>query len=357
MLWVLTGTRPDIIKLAPVLWELDRRELPYLWVHSGQHYDDVMSKSFFDIVVRRRPDFTLPALTASAPAEKLSRIRHGLAELRSDCSLMVVQGDTLTALAGAIFARNRGIPIVHVEAGLRSGDIRTPEELIRISIDNIASLLLASTAYGLTNLEHEELLGKNILVGNTIVETLTSVLQRGRVDLSKHRWADKFILLTMHRTENLANLAAIDELFTALRKLVWCGYQIVFPIHPHTQSVFDASTVAYRGVLATLRPQDYPTFLSMLEAAKLVVTDSGGIQEEAYLLGVPCVTIRPSTERQETVDAHANVLVDIAHTPAAKIETLITTRLSSPRNWGRDAYGNGNAAANIVNAMKTEYGI
>lgn len=357
MLWVLTGTRPDIIKLAPVCWELDQHNVPYLWIHSGQHYDDKMAQNVFDFVMGRRPDFALSPLKASTPAEKIAKIKTGLKGLSASCSYMIVQGDTLTALAGVLFAREQGIPTIHVEAGLRSGDIRTPEELIRISIDNLSNLLLAPTSRSIDNIRSEDISGKHVLVGNTIVDAVNNMISKhGYVDLTQYQWSDRFILLTLHRVETLSNLVSVEELFKSLRKLVWCGYQVVFPIHPHTQQVFATSTVSYRNLLATMPPQDYRTFLSMVAHAKLVITDSGSLQEEAYLLGTPCVTIRASTERPETVEARANTLVDISKLSASKIEHAISMALASPRDWSRDAYGNG-ASTRIVETLSTEYGI
>lgn len=356
MLWLLTGTRPDIIKLAPVCVELDRRGVEYAWIHSGQHYDKSMADAFFDLVSSRTPDAILPECYQSDPAAKISYIQLGLSLIQSKCTMLIVLGDTLTTLAGALFANSRNVPIVHIESGLRSGDIRTPEELIRITVDGLSTALFTTCSEASLHL-YFELPHKsdNIhRVGNTLVDSIQMI----RPNLDLPLCSDDYILLTVHRTENLANVAGLKKLFDVLAQVRVIGVKVIFPVHPHTKNVLkDAEMLDYLNPFEVIGPQDFSAFMLLEMGAKAIVTDSGSVQEEAYLHGVPCVVVRSTTERPETVDVGAATLVDLAAIDPAKLSAVIERALHVQPTWDRTVYGDGSAAAKIVGILKDSYGV
>jgi len=356
MLWLLTGTRPDIIKLAPVCVELDRRGVEYVWIHSGQHYDESMAASFFGLVSSRKPDAILPTCYQSDPAAKISYIQFGLSRMDSECSMLIVLGDTLTTLAGALFAKSKNVPVVHIESGLRSGDIRTPEELIRITVDGLSTALFTTCSEASLHLYFEIPHKSDDIheVGNTLVDAI----RMNQVDLDSPACSDDYILLTIHRTENLANVAGLKKLFNVLAHFVATGIKVIFPVHPHTKNVLgEAGMLDYLKSFEVVGPQDFSEFMLLEKRARAIVTDSGSVQEEAYLHGVPCVVVRPTTERPETVAVGAAELANLATIDPADLSTAIEYALHVFPAWERTVYGDGRAAARIVEILKDSYGV
>jgi len=355
MIWVLTGTRPDIIKLAPVIWELKVAGLQSYWIHSGQHYDDSLSNDFFDFVVGRKPDFVFPPCPESDPDKKVVFIKSMLMEMSLPCSHIVVLGDTATTLAGALFGAARSIPVVHVEAGLRSNDLRTPEELIRIVTDQLSSLLLTPCLQATRNLAFRIPTGVIEQVGNTIIDTIKSMAKKIPPSLT-YAPPGKCILVTIHRSEHLYSKHLLNSIFVALNHLVAMKVPVIFPVHPHTKSVLDRYKIPYRELLV-IDPVNYLTFTRLLLDAKIVITDSGGVQEEAYLHGVPCAVLRASTERPETVQAKATVMVDPFSASPRDMLRAFNDTAKLDRNWPRDAYGEAGAGERVVKAMRNHYGL
>jgi UDP-N-acetylglucosamine 2-epimerase (non-hydrolysing) len=359
MLWVLTGTRPDIIKLAPVCWELNDLKIPHLWVHSGQHYDEQMSGVFFQAVVRRTPDFVLDPCPPS-PGDKVAHIKAGLDKITSACSQIVVLGDTITTLAGALFAVERKVPVIHVEAGLRSGDLRTPEELIRITVDNLSTTLFTTCQQATDNLSREGgISGDRIFqVGNTLIDAIHAVTTRDGLPERPDYAKGGYILLTLHRIENLSNRDALEKLFKALTKFVALGLKVIFPMHPHTEKVLDSfGMLGRRFVITMIPPQDFRSFMSLEMRALAIVTDSGSVQEEAYIHGVPCLVIRSSTERKETVGAKAAILCNFATMSCQQLDQAISQILSMKKRWDRKVYGSGGATTRLIAKLREIYGI
>ena len=305
----VVGARPNFMKLAPVYFGLDGL-CEQAIVHTGQHYDQRMSGSFFQVLGLPEPHFNL-GVGSGSHAEQTAKVMLGLDELFSRCrpEVVVVYGDVNSTMAGALVASKRGIPCVHVEAGLRSGDRCMPEELNRLVTDQLSELLLTHSREASSNLQREGVPAERIcFVGNVMIDTLKRLLPlaRGRKVLSI---PDRFALVTLHRPSNvdepaqLANLAKyLDELSERI--------PVVFPVHPRTRArLSEMRFVAASSRLFLLEPMDYLDFIGLQDRATVVITDSGGVQEETTFLGTPCLTLRTTTERPVTIDVGTNTLV------------------------------------------------
>ena len=311
------GTRPEIVKLSPVLPLLDTR-LAHTIVHSGQHYSYEMDAQFFDELGLRRPDHSLAVGSAShgeQTARMLARLEPVIAERRPDAVL--VQGDTNTTLAGALCAAKLGIPVVHLEAGARAFDRYMPEELNRIVVDHVSSLLLAADDVAATNLKAEGLAKERIrIIGSTAIDAVRQVLDRldGSAILDRLGLVPGgYVAVTAHRARNTAPdilpglLAALGEIATR--------HQVVFPLHPRTRGAMaDQGLTMPAGVLVT-EPLGYLDTLRLVRDARALLTDSGGLQEESAVLGTPTLILRFETEWMYLVTAGAHKLV--GNTPAS----------------------------------------
>jgi len=312
------GARPNFMKVAPLMeaYRAHPRIEPLL-VHTGQHYDANMSKLFFDELGIPKPDVNLEVGSGShavQTAEIMKRFEPVVAEARPDVVLVV--GDVNSTVACALVARKMGVAVAHVEAGLRSFDETMPEEINRTLTDAISNLLFVTEQSGMDNLAHEGVAAERVhFVGNVMVDTLMSHLERarGRDALQRLGLASKqYAVLTLHRPSNVDSAATLARLFDALR-VIQNDLPVVYPAHPRTRTQLDAMTSAGRfGDMHNLRlvePQGYLDFLCLLASARLVLTDSGGIQEETTCLQVPCLTLRENTERPATCSLGSNQLV------------------------------------------------
>lgn len=315
---IVLGTRPEILKLTPVIRACQRRDVPFSLIHTGQHYSDEMDAVFFDVLGLPAPTHNLDVGSGSH-AQQTARMLLELEPLLLDgeFDVVVVQGDTNTVLAGALAASKLDVELAHVEAGLRSFDRQMPEEVNRRLTDHVSDYLFAPTAASKQNLRDEGLPDERIYVtGNTIVDT---VLQNRRLAADRSTVLDdldvrdrEFVLLTAHRAENVDDperFAGILEgvaRFAAERNAV-----AVYPIHPRARKQLAAFDIAVPDEIRLIDPLGYLDFLALEDAASLVFTDSGGVQEEACILGTPCVTVRDTTERPETVENGANVLAGV----------------------------------------------
>ena len=322
---VVVGTRPGIVKLAPVLRQLAEVRLPHFVIHSGQHYSDNMDGIFFDDlgllppthrIGQRRPGM----LQGEQTAEMLQGIERVL--VRERPRIVLVGGDANTNLAGALAARKLGLIVGHVEAGLRSRDWRMPEEHNRVMIDHISDVLFASSERAKATALAEGVRGRVIVTGSTIGEVLRYSLAResGPYTVSEEQ-PSSYALVTLHRQENVDDPVILGELCTALRHLPdKLGMPLRWPLHPRTRSRLAEFALLDRiaGVdgLVLLEPPGHSEFTRLLAGAALMVTDSGGVQQEACILHVPCVTARPSTEWLETIEVGAN---RVAGTQASQI--------------------------------------
>lgn len=337
---VLTGTRPGIIKFSPILRELDRRAIPYTLIHSGQHYSPEMDAVFFEELGLRAPDYKLDVvrhypLHGEQTAEMLKGIERALIEQRS--RLLLVGGDCNTHLAGALAARKLHIPIGHVEAGMRSDDWRMPEEHNRVIIDHISEHLFVHEESAARRLEREGVRGDIYVVGSTIADAVASNVtiarQRSGVHARLGIRPKGYVLATIHREENVDDGETIGRIFTGLDAIgSKHDLPIIFPTHPRTRKQLAASGIdpARFASLHLIEPQGYLDFLLLLADARAMITDSGGVQQEACILGVPCVTIRQSTEWTETIGIGANRLAD---PEPARMLAAADAALSGTASW------------------------
>jgi UDP-N-acetylglucosamine 2-epimerase (non-hydrolysing) len=316
---IVAGTRPEAIKLAPVIWWLDRLGVDYVFVWSGQHYDYELSRVFFEQLGLPEPALDLDVRSGSH-AEQTARIMVGVesAVKRFNPSIVVAQGDTNTVLATALASTKMFVPFAHVEAGLRSWDRTMPEEINRIVADAVAELNFAPSYLAAVNLMHSGVpLRKVFVTGNTIVDVVykyEAVASDEGEKMMKELGIEpeKFILVTVHRQENTDvewRLRNIVKILKELSKYM----PIVFPAHPRTVNRLQQYSLLddLRNYVILTKPLDYFQFLGLLKNASAVMTDSGGVQEEACILGVPTITLRYNTERPETVLAGANTVAGV----------------------------------------------
>jgi UDP-N-acetylglucosamine 2-epimerase (non-hydrolysing) len=354
---VVAGARPNFMKIAPLMHELqkDSRFAAYL-VHTGQHYDEAMSKSFFRDLGIPEPDFNLGVGSGShgeQTGQVLIKMEALLEERRPDAILVV--GDVNSTLAASLAAVKLQIPIAHVEAGLRSGDRTMPEEINRILTDSISTWLFTTEPDGDRNLLREGAKPEQIhRVGNVMIDTLLRNLERARQlnpleDLGLKPGA--YGLLTLHRPANVDDADTLEGLFRALEE-IHHELPIVFPVHPRTAAAIEAGRGGIKPALQTTEPLGYLDFLHLMANAKVVLTDSGGIQEETTALGVSCLTLRENTERPITVTHGTNTIVgtkpDIILSETRKILAGEAKLGQIPELW------DGGAARRIVDVLERD---
>ena len=330
----VVGTRPNFVKTAPVIGAL-RERLPtdrHAIVHTGQHYDRLMSDVFLEELGVPPPDHMLEVGSGSHAAQTartMERLEPVLAEERPD--LVIVPGDVNSTLAAALTAVKMGIPVAHVESGLRSFDMTMPEEVNRIVADRFAAYLFLHSDEAIANLRAEGIPDERMhFVGNTMIDTLVALEDRFRTaDAAKQLGLDPggYVLVTLHRPalvdgpllpETVAQLAALAR-----------EMPVVFPVHPRTRKTMEDVEADHPG-LALIEPLGYLDFLSLLADAGAVLTDSGGIQEETTYLGVPCFTLRANTERPVTVRAGTNTLLGLDPAAIATIPSAWAERRPAP---------------------------
>ena len=310
----VAGARPNFMKIAPLMREFGSRDsFESFLVHTGQHYDAKMSDNFFRDLGIPAPDVNLgvgSGTHAEQTGQVLMKLEGVLQAERPD--LVVVVGDVNSTLAATLAAVKLHIPVAHVEAGLRSGDRTMPEELNRMMTDVVSSWLFTSEPDGEKNLLREGVDPSRIhFVGNVMIDTLLANLERAKELDTLARLglvSGEFGLLTLHRPSNVDDPKRLAELFSALEKINE-RLPIVFPVHPRTASNIRDTLGGRPLKLQVVEPQDYLDFLRLMSQAKLVLTDSGGIQEETTVLGTPCFTLRDSTERPITVSHGTNTMV------------------------------------------------
>lgn len=308
---LVAGARPNFVKVKPVLDALEGRDASVILVHTGQHYDQSMSKVLFDDLGLRRPDHHL-GVGSGSHADQTARVMTAFEPLlaRIEPEAVVVFGDVNSTLASAITTAKCGLLVAHVEAGLRSRDWSMPEEVNRVVTDRVSDYLFAPSPDASENLRSEGCRHDQIhLVGNVMIDSLFANLERARARpiLDELRLAPKrYGLVTLHRPGNVDDPSTLTDLFQALG-VVAEDCPLVFPIHPRTRMRLERSQVP--DGLRLVEPMGYLDFLALEDSAKLVITDSGGVQEETTVLGVPCLTVRDSTERPITISEGTNRLV------------------------------------------------
>ena len=349
------GARPNFMKIAPLVEALDRSgQVQRLLVHTGQHYDERMSKLFFGDLGIPAPDINLEVGSGShavQTGEIMRRFEPVCLDHRPDW--VVVVGDVNSTIACALVACKVGIKVAHVEAGLRSFDRTMPEEINRLLTDAISDLLFVSEASGLENLKHEGVADEKVhFVGNVMIDTLMK--NRRRADqsliLQELKLAPKrYAVVTLHRPSNVDDPGTLGSILDAFEEIA-TRLTIVFPMHPRTRKNLSAMGLEGRvaGIkgLLTPEPLGYLDFLKLMADSALVMTDSGGIQEETTILGVPCMTLRENTERPVTITHGTNIL---ARPRASDILRAYADRMSlPPGNSKRPDLWDGRAAERIA---------
>jgi UDP-N-acetylglucosamine 2-epimerase (non-hydrolysing)/UDP-GlcNAc3NAcA epimerase len=344
------GNRPQFVKAAAVS-RLLRARADELLVHTGQHYDDELSTVFVEELGVPRPERELH-VHGGSNTEQTGRMMQALSPLlaaeRPD--MVLVYGDTNSTLAGGLAAAQAHVPVAHVEAGMRSFDRRMPEELNRVLTDHLSDLLLCPSATAVANLERESAVGEVVLVGDVMVDVAMLVQPRAREDGRPLRDAGvepgDYVLATAHRAGNVdvpERLRALVDLLLAV------PHPVVLPLHPRTGARLDAAgwldELHAAPHVSLTPPLGYLAFTALLMRARTVLTDSGGVQKEAYLAGVPCVTLRDTTEWVETVDMGWNVLVDLDR------EAALAALGRTPPAQRPQLYGDGRAGDRVIAAI------
>lgn len=314
---IVLGTRPEIIKFAPVIRECLDRDVPFTLVHTGQHYSPDLDEVFFDQLELPTPDVHL-GVGSDSHGKQTAAMLEGVEEVLFDVEpdVVLVQGDTNSTLAGALAAAKLNIEVGHIEAGLRSFDREMPEETNRVVVDHIADYLFTPTSETREYLEREGLSDRVFVTGNTVVD---AAHQYADVAAEKSTVLDElgfepgeFYLLTAHRAENVDQLDRFTSLLDGVARFAdETGRDVVYPIHPRAQSRIDAFDLEVPDAIRLVEPLDFLDFLRLESTAALAFTDSGGVQEETCILGTPCVTLRYTTERPETVYVGANCLAGL----------------------------------------------
>ena len=353
---IILGTRPEIIKMSPIIREYERKGDDYFILHTGQHYSYSMDRIFFEQLHLPEAQYNLnvgSGLQGEQTGKMLGQIERVLIE--EEPRAVLVQGDTNTVLAGALAAVKLHIPVGHVEAGLRSNDRRMPEEINRILADHASDYLFAPTEASRQNLVHEGIPDEKVFVcGNTVVDALfqnLSISEETADPLSELEvHPGGYFLVTAHRQENVDDARRLGNILKGLESIAAdYAMPLIYPMHPRTRKMMEQFGLQ-AGAIRCIDPIDYLSFLQLEKHAALILTDSGGVQEEACVLHTPCVTLRENTERPETVAVGANILVG---TDPKAISEGVRTMMERERTW-QNPYGDGTAGKKIVEIVDAQ---
>ncbi len=356
---VVTGTRPEIIKMAPIIRALNKAQLPSIFVHCGQHYDYNMAQQFIENLELSAPDYWLK-IESSSPGAQTAEIMAKMDELlgKIEPSIVLVEGDTNTVLSAALAANKRVIPIGHVEAGLRSYDLRMPEEHNRRLTDHISEYLFSPTEHAIANLVKENVWGKIYLTGNTAIDAVKEhlpIAEKKSTIMQQVPFKD-YVVATAHRAENVDDINVLESFIEVFSK---SPLPIVYPMHPRTRKRLQEnnmlSTVEKMPNVLLLPPIGYLDFLVLMRNCKLIITDSGGIQEEATAPSIRkhVLVLRLSTERQEAVEAgFARVVGTDKDRVLAALNEAVEKKEVLP---SVSPFGDGTAAQKTVEIIKNGF--
>ena len=365
----ILGTRPEIIKMAPIIDEISRRGIDQIVLHTGQHYDEEMSDNFFRDLEIPAPDYNIH-VGSGTHGKQTGLMMGGIEEilLEEKPDIVLVQGDTNAVLAGALVAAKLHIAVGHVEAGLRSFDMTMPEEINRRAADVCSVMYFIPTEESAINLLAEGFSRKNLIItGNTVVDACFRHLEIAKkkgfqekelVDLDIENM-DNIVTLTMHRAENVDDEKRVTDIIEALKEMT--DMNIIFPIHPRTKNtlqnfgLFDELNSMLH--VHIVKPIGYLDFLQLNSLSTLVLTDSGGLQEEAITLDIPALTLRYNTERPETVTAGGNILVGADKNAILEnVDRIVNDKeFADKMRSAKNPYGEGDAAKKTVDAIEQYY--
>lgn len=354
---IIVGTRPEIIKMSPIIRECQSQSLNFFILHTGQHYSYRMDKVFFDDLNLPDPDYNLDVGSGNH-GEQTGKMLAGIEKilLKEMPSVILVQGDTNTVVAGALAASKLDIKVGHIEAGLRSFDRKMPEEINRIICDHISDYLFAPTQDSVNHLlkegigEHKIFLTYNTIT-DAVFQGIEIAKQKSGILNELGLKSNEYFLVTAHRQENVDIKDRLDGIFKGLDVLSrFFSSKIIFPIHPRTQKRLNDFGIQIPENVRIIEPLGYLDFLILEANARLIITDSGGLQEESCILKVPCVTLRDNTERPETVTVGSNLL---ASTDPERILQCAKELLCVERNWD-NPYGDGFSSKRIISILRRD---
>jgi UDP-N-acetylglucosamine 2-epimerase (non-hydrolysing) len=368
---LITGTRPEIIKMYPIMKLFDSKSIKYKYIHTGQHYNYDLFLKFIDEFGIRRPDILI-TMDASEPVSQVSKIMEEIGTIVNKIcpSLVLLEGDTNSVLGSALAALKSRIPIAHVESGLRSNDWKTVEEHNRRIVDHISDILFSPTGVSTKNLQNENVYGEIHTVGNTVIDAINLCLEKGSIidESDSHNGKDvfsslgvdqpsgDFILVTMHRSENVDDANSLKQLLMALSE---SKLNYIFPIHPRTfKRIKEYGLTKYIGKgIKVLQPLGYLGFLRLLSKCSFVVTDSGGVQEEVTFpkINKRAIVLRDCTERPESVKSGHSVLCKLEHKAILEGIQKFWTNRSDSMTMTTSPYGDGNAAIKITEILERKF--
>lgn len=344
---IILGTRPQILKSQPLVNSLINNGFNVSIIHTGQHYDYKLSQNFFKELKIKNPTVNL----GIGNATQLTQISQMITKLEDFFvkklpDLVIVPGDTTSALGGSLAASKCKIKIAHLEAGARSNQFYMSEEINRRVIDHSSNFLFAATQNCLKNLKNESVFGKVFFTGDTMFDLFKDFNKKFKwIDLGKSS-ADKKILLTLHRAENIENKDNLKRIIEFINYLIEEGFELVFPIHPHTKKKIHEFKI--KNKIQFVNPMGYFDLMKMMSKCSLVITDSGGLQKESYWMEKPCITLRESTEWIETIQEKANFLFPLSKPFSIKnVIRISQMKIKSKPNL----FGNGKASSNITKIL------
>jgi len=350
---IVVGTRPEIIKMSPIIRECERRKQDYFILHTGQHYSYNMDQVFFEQLELQKPKYNLD-VGSGTQAEQTGRALIGIEQvlLKEHPDVVLVEGDTNTVLAAALAAAKLHIKVGHVEAGLRSYDRTMPEEINRVLTDHISDFCFAPTEKAKDILLSEGISSENIFVtGNTIVDAVHQHMklaeEKANILDTLNLQPNQFFLVTAHRQENVDDKHRFEGILSSLKQLKEIyDFPVVYPIHPRAKKMMNKFHLNTEKI-TLIDPVDFFGFLQLEQHARLILTDSGGVQEETCILGRPCITLRDNTERPETVEAGSNML---AGTDPETIINKVSLMMNSTKAWD-NPLGDGTSGKQIVDIL------
>ena len=347
----IIGARPQFIKCSPVSKQL-KNHFKEILVHTGQHYDENMSRFFFDELKIKKPDYNLNVGSGSHAVQTANiMIRLEKVVKKNNPDLIIVYGDTNSTLAGSLVGAKLNIPIVHIEAGLRSFNKNMPEELNRICTDHYSEILFCPGKIAVNNLKKEGITKNVFLVGDVMKDAVLQNIKRIDSKTIRNKYNlntnEEYCFFTLHRQENTDDLKRLSKI---IKMLQLTELKIIFPIHPRTKKIIKSSSIKLPKNVFIIEPVGYLESLAFQKNSQIVITDSGGIQKEACFLGIPCITLRDETEWIETVQKGYNTIVG---TDTEKFKMALEKYSNKKKFFSsNNLYGDGKAAEKIVKILR-----